>query len=472
MSMKKIQTPFVAAAAALLLAACGSTGDTSSDSGATLTVQPPAVSLSPLATRTFSAAGAASAATRVVWSIQEGTTGGTVTAGGTYTAPATIGQFHVVATSVADPTKSASATVTVTAASSVAVVVSPKAVSLLPGGSQTFTASVTGTVNPSVTWTVQEGASGGAVSSAGAYTAPSTPGTYHVVATSVVDGTKNDAATVTVAPQGTGGGTSVPGGTLSTQTWTVAGSPYRVTGNITIASGQRLTIEPGVTVEFQGHYKLLAVGRLTAQGTASAKILFTHKDRSNAVGWNGLRFIGVSGGAPLVGGQGDIVEHCIFEYGYKSDTGSAPQDAPYSEVGGGAVYWDGGAYTSATRTGFTFNNNEIRFCKATLWGGGMLTTQHTEALAITGNNFHDNQQTTTDRGYGGGLCTLHASAFTVRGGEFRNNSARVLGGGIAFYEVVGTLDSIIMTGNTVNGAPSQYGSGASTVTVINTPAPP
>ena len=68
------------------------------------------------------------------------------------------------------------------------VAVNPRTVTLTAGASQAFTAQVIGTTNPAVSWTVQEGASGGAVSSAGVYTAPSTPGTYHVVATSVVDG--------------------------------------------------------------------------------------------------------------------------------------------------------------------------------------------------------------------------------------------------------------------------------------------
>ncbi|HQR30207.1 MAG TPA: cellulase family glycosylhydrolase [Anaeromyxobacteraceae bacterium] len=55
-----------------------------------------------------------------------------------------------------------------------------------------------------MTWTVQEGAAGGAVSSTGTYTAPSTPGTYHVVATSVADGTRQDVAAVTVATAASG----------------------------------------------------------------------------------------------------------------------------------------------------------------------------------------------------------------------------------------------------------------------------
>jgi Galactose oxidase, central domain len=77
------------------------------------------------------------------------------------------------------------------------VVVSPAAVTLVPGGTQTFTVTVKGLVNTNVTWTVQE-AAGGAVSDAGSYTAPIATGFYHVVATSVADATFNGSATITV----------------------------------------------------------------------------------------------------------------------------------------------------------------------------------------------------------------------------------------------------------------------------------
>jgi glucuronoarabinoxylan endo-1,4-beta-xylanase len=50
---------------------------------------------------------------------------------------------------------------------------------------------------------VQEGSAGGGVSASGLYTAPSSGGTYHVVATSQADATKSASATVTVtAPPG------------------------------------------------------------------------------------------------------------------------------------------------------------------------------------------------------------------------------------------------------------------------------
>jgi hypothetical protein len=154
--------------------------------------------------------------TAVTWSVQEAG-GGTVSAAGLYTAPATAGTYHVVATSVADTSKNDIATVTVTAAPVIAVAVSPKTASVTAGGTASFTATVTGTTagqSTAVTWSVQE-AGGGTVSSAGAYTAPAAAGTYHVVATSAADTTKKDTATVTVSAAALSVMTaSLPGGTV------------------------------------------------------------------------------------------------------------------------------------------------------------------------------------------------------------------------------------------------------------------
>jgi len=84
------------------------------------------------------------------------------------------------------------------AASGVAISITPKTVTLATGATQTFVVTVTGSANTAANFTVTEGASGGSVTSAGVYTAPSTPGTYHVVATAAADGSKTDTATVTV----------------------------------------------------------------------------------------------------------------------------------------------------------------------------------------------------------------------------------------------------------------------------------
>jgi hypothetical protein len=111
-----------------------------------------------------------------------------------YTAPVSAGTYHVVATSVADVTKSGSSTVTV----QIGVNVTPNPAAADVCLTAQFSASVVGSSNQAVTWSVLEGATGGTVSTSGLYTAPSTPGTYHVVATSVADNTKSGSATVNV----------------------------------------------------------------------------------------------------------------------------------------------------------------------------------------------------------------------------------------------------------------------------------
>jgi hypothetical protein len=124
--------------------------------------------------------------------------GGTITSGGQYTAPSSAGTYTVSATSVADPSKSASAVVTVSQPIQVSISVSPTTASLQTGGQQQFTAYVSGTSNTTVTWS----ASGGTVTSGGLYAAPNAAGTYTVTAVSAADPTKSASATVTVsAPQ-------------------------------------------------------------------------------------------------------------------------------------------------------------------------------------------------------------------------------------------------------------------------------
>jgi hypothetical protein len=71
-------------------------------------------------------------------------------------------------------------------ATGIAITLNPSVVHLAPSAAVQLSATVTGTKNTAVTWTVTE-ASGGTIGSSGNYTAPAAPGTYHVVATSVAD---------------------------------------------------------------------------------------------------------------------------------------------------------------------------------------------------------------------------------------------------------------------------------------------
>ena len=68
--------------------------------------------------------------------------------------------------------------------------------------------------------------------------------------------------------------TIVPGPTISGGTWSLSGSPYYITGNSTLATGQTLTIQPGVVVEIGAGVSITANGTIQAVGTSSQNITF------------------------------------------------------------------------------------------------------------------------------------------------------------------------------------------------------
>lgn len=242
----------------LALAACGGGSSSSSngsngDGGGSNTPPPViAVSISPTTatlntggTQQFQATVTGTTNTAVQWEVNAVVGGnaqtGTISTTGLYTAPATLPlptNFTVSAVSVADGTKSASATVTVN--SPVQVMISPTSAAIAVNATQQFTATVSGTSNTAVTWSVDGVAGGnstvGTVSAAGLYTAPAMFGSHMVTATSVADATQSASATVavvslnvtpstaTLSPHGTQQFTAnVQGYSDNSVTWSVDG---------------------------------------------------------------------------------------------------------------------------------------------------------------------------------------------------------------------------------------------------------
>jgi len=80
-------------------------------------------------------------------------------------------------------------------------------------------------------------------------------------------------------------------GTITTQTWTKANSPYRVTSSITVPSGNTLTIEPGVDVLCDSAVSFVVNGTLLAVGTPQDSIRFLKSGESS---WGGMTFDGSS----------------------------------------------------------------------------------------------------------------------------------------------------------------------------------
>jgi len=167
---------------------------------------------------------------RVLWLV-DGIAGGNATIGtidssGLYTAPLVApltATVTVTAVSVADPSKSSAMMVTINTFISVSISPAPS-VGVVLEGSQPFMATVTGTVNQSVTWFVNgilggQQATVGAISNAGVYFAPvnmPAPGTtITVTAISQADPTKSASATVNLFSNIVVVATTVSGGPAS-----------------------------------------------------------------------------------------------------------------------------------------------------------------------------------------------------------------------------------------------------------------
>jgi hypothetical protein len=199
--------------AAFGLVACGA-GKVVGSPQVTVAVRPSSAELGPSESQAFTAGVTGSTDTAVTWTVQEAA-GGTIDSAGNYTAPSAPGVFHVVATSSATPSVSGTATVTVTTQppATVSITVLPGIAGVQTGGTFAFLAVVTGSTDTAVSWAVAEGAPGGTIDATGLYTAPSTTGTYHIVATSHADSSKSQTATVNVSATQPAGAIAISGPT-------------------------------------------------------------------------------------------------------------------------------------------------------------------------------------------------------------------------------------------------------------------
>lgn len=155
----------------------------------------------------FTASVTASSNTAANWSVDNIPGGnssvGTISAAGLYTPPGSAGTHTVTASSAADPSSTASATVTVFTFS-----LSPQSSVITASAMQQFTANIDGLSNTTVSWSVDGVVGGnattGTITAGGSYTAPSSPGSHTIMASSAADTSATATAGVTV----TGGVTS------------------------------------------------------------------------------------------------------------------------------------------------------------------------------------------------------------------------------------------------------------------------
>jgi len=121
-----------------------------------------------------------------------------------FTANVTNGQLTIQLTQVINNPKISALSITA-APAGITVGVTPPTATLTQGQTQQFSATVTGTANTAVTWSLTPPTGAGTISAGGLYTAPSsitTTQSVTVTATSAADNTKTGTAAVTLNPSG------------------------------------------------------------------------------------------------------------------------------------------------------------------------------------------------------------------------------------------------------------------------------
>ncbi|MEO5728365.1 MAG: hypothetical protein ABI134_26500, partial [Byssovorax sp.] len=93
--------------------------------------------------------------------------------------------------------------------------------------------------------------------------------------------------------------TTIAGGNIINQTWTPAGSPYIIQGDITVPSGAFLTVNAGTVVQFAStdgqaggvdtaRIELTVKGSLTVNGTTASPAVFQGQSGTSAGTWYGI----------------------------------------------------------------------------------------------------------------------------------------------------------------------------------------
>ena len=200
--------------------------------------------------------------------------------------------------------------------------------------------------------------------------------------------------------------TIIPAGDVSGN-WLINNAPYLIEGEITISDGETLTIDPGVVIEFQGHYKFNVQGKLIAIGNQQDLIKFTVSDttgyyNNSHTGWHGLRF----NNTPTTNDSSKI-EYCQFEFG------KAIGNNQFDNYGG-AFFLDG--FNKISLTNCLFFNNYATERGGAIYSGSNLFSYN---LVISENHAEL---------WGGGIFI--GSSFSLSNSLITNNRANY-GGGIS-----------------------------------------
>ncbi|UCC88994.1 MAG: right-handed parallel beta-helix repeat-containing protein [Anaerolineales bacterium] len=179
-------------------------------------------------------------------------------------------------------------------------------------------------------------------------------------------------------------GVAIGSGTLTgNHTWENMSLPYFGVGDIYIAQGSTLTVEPDVEVRFEQYDGLTVQGTLLAVGTPTQPITFTRIATST---WDGIQIQGASGNI----NQGSVLDYVTIEYGgdwyanlklsyakvavYHSKLRNSSGDGVYTSNAGGSVFE---ASQIEGNTGYGIQNKSTDFIlAANNWWGDPSGPQH------------------------------------------------------------------------------------------------
>ncbi len=232
-----------------------------------VTVLPGAGDMEPGTTQQFTATVTGTAIAQTIsWTVAEGGAGGSITSNGLYTAPAAMGTYHVRV----DISSGQTQVVVPIRVASLGIVISPRALGLMPGERRVFTADITGSLLDFIEWSVVEGSAGGTITTDGEYYAPTQTGTYHVNGRSVDHPSVSGTATVTV----TNSGFTILGETVKARSWHTA--TLLANGDVLLVGGQTNEIsgeeEYTATAEVYDH----VTGKFSAVGSMVTTIRASH----------------------------------------------------------------------------------------------------------------------------------------------------------------------------------------------------
>lgn len=269
-------------------------------------------------------------------------------------------------------------------------------------------------------------------------------------------------------------------------TWTKENSPYNVIGEVRVPPESTLVIEPGVLVDFQGHYKFIvdSLATLLAVGTETDSIFFTCDTLTNPDRWHGIRFIyanpschisycrlesgkatgswpdpDANGGAIYCYYSSPTISHNTIsgnsaEYGgggIYCEPGSRSMISNNTITGNSAKYSGGGIYCSDSRP--TISNNTISRNSAESRGGGGIYCEYGSNPMISNNTITENSA----EHRGGGIYCYYLSSPSISNNSISGNSVVLEGGGIhCNYYSSPTINNNSISDNSATG---EYGMG-------------